>query len=321
MFLPKTGEEILENKILGIHHITALASEPQKNYNFYTKILGLRMVKKTVNFDAPDVYHLYYGDKKGTPGTNLTFFPFPDATRGKRGVGEINKIIFRIPANSLEYWIDRITSFNISFSMTHRNVERGIEFLDPDGMLLELRENEDSVSLEYWEDSPVPQKYFISNFLGVKILIQNREKTSKVLTDLLGFESEKSESGNIFTVETDQGIQIIELEERNDLPNARISAGSVHHIAWRTKNKNEQSEWRRKVIDFDLHSTQIIDRQYFNSIYFREPGGVLFEIATDEPGFLIDEKIEDLGKSLKLPPQHEEQRKMIESVLPELVQK
>ncbi len=311
----------MENKILGIHHITALASEPQKNYNFYTKILGLRMVKKTVNFDAPDVYHLYYGDKKGTPGTNLTFFPFPDATRGKRGVGEINKIIFRIPANSLEYWIDRITSFNISFSMTHRNVERGIEFLDPDGMLLELRENEDSVSLEYWEDSPVPQKYFISNFLGVKILIQNREKTSKVLTDLLGFESEKSESGNIFTVETDQGIQIIELEERKDLPNARISAGSVHHIAWRTKNKNEQSEWRRKVIDFDLHSTQIIDRQYFDSIYFREPGGVLFEIATDEPGFLIDEKIEDLGKSLKLPPQYEEQRKMIESVLPELVQK
>jgi glyoxalase family protein len=313
----------MENNITGIHHITAMAGNPQTNYDFYTHILGLRFIKKTVNFDAPDVYHFYYGDETGTPGTILTFFPFPDARRGKRGTGEISKISFRIPANSLDYWVDRLSALAVSFNSP--SVHFGypyLSFLDPDGMMVELVADPIADSIPGWNNGDIQADHSIRNFFGVEFLLNDSTETETLLSNVLGFKFIES-INNIKRYSTGDGssLSFIDLKPNLQIGPPQNGAGTVHHIAWRTANDETQNNWRNKIIEHGLFPTEQRDRNYFRSIYFREPGGILFEIATDEPGFLIDEDFQSLGTELKLPEWYESKRDIIESQLYPLVTK
>ncbi len=296
--------------IEGLHHITALASDPQRNVDFYTGFLGLRLVKQTVNFDAPDVYHLYYGDEIGRPGTILTFFPFPDAARGKKGAGETSAVAFSIPRGSGDFWIERLSRKGISFLGPEARFEQKlISFEDPDGMRVELLEN-----------GPAGHPpHAIRRFHGVTLTHRSAGPTAAFLTAALGFASAGTEgSRRRFTAGSGDAEACIDIIEDPAAPVARQSAGSVHHIAWRVKDDAAQLEWRQALVKSGAAPTQVIDRQYFHSIYFREPGGVLFEIATDPPGFSVDEAVDSLGSRLRLPPWLEPQRSVIERHLPPL---
>ncbi len=302
----------------GIHHTTALASDPQQNVDFYINVLGLRLVKQTVNFDAPDVYHLYYGDETGTPGTILTFFPFVHAARGKRGVGEISSVAFAVPEPSRGYWIHRLSRFGIRFEGPFsRYGQEVISFEDPDGMVVDLVFNRSALEHRAWSGSPVPQEHSVQRLHGATLLLANREKTERIILDQLGFRYVGHENGRFrYVTGSATSEALIDLVVNPDLPPARQSAGSVHHIAWRVADGEAQRQWRTVIADAKLHVTEVLDRQYFQSIYFREPGGVLFEIATDIPGFIVDESVENLGSQLKLPPWLEPERTKIERILP-----
>jgi len=302
--------------LLGIHHITALASDPQLNVDFYTDVLGLRLVKKTVNFDSPDVYHLYYGDEIGTPGTLLTFFPFPNAARGKRGSGEISAIAYTVGRSSLDYWMTRLSSKGISFDgPTDRYGDPVIAFLDPDGMKLELVVSDARQAAKAWSKGPVSGEHSLARFHGVTIQQHNAMNTIAFMEGL-GFRKEDS-NGNRrrFLVGAADAAATVDVIADPSLPPARQSAGSVHHIAWRVPDDGTQAAWRERILGTKSYVTEIVDRCYFRSIYFREPGGVLYEIATNGPGMLIDENIESLGTALKLPPWMESQRAGIEKNL------
>ena len=306
--------------INGIHHITALASDPQQNVDFYTGVLGLRLVKRTVNFDAPDVYHLYYGDGIGRPGTILTFFPFPDAARGKRGTGEITAISFSVPKSSIEFWVHRLSSHGIHIDgpTTHFNDEL-ISFLDPDGMMIELVFEDWSSDERRWPGNPIGPEYAIQRIHGSTMQLRAKEQTDRMLIHTLGFKH-VSQSGSGFRYSIGEGVSkaFLDLLINPGLPYARQSAGSVHHIAWSIENDESQREWRQNIINAGLEVTEILDRKYFHSIYFREPGGVLFEIATNTPGFTVDESFEQLGSRLILPQRFEQQRAKLERLLPPL---
>jgi glyoxalase family protein len=304
--------------INGIHHITALASDPQRNLDFYAGVLGLRLVKRTVNFDAPDVYHLYYGDETGQPGTILTFFPFINAARGRRGIGEISAVAFSIPKGSLEYWVARLSSNGIHLDgPSERFGDEVIAFEDPDGMMIELVVSDMPSSYLHWAKSTVPEEFAIRRIHGATLLLGAKEATDKFLTESLGFQH-VAQSGNRhrYRIVGDESDAALDLLINPNLPHARQSAGSVHHIAWRTADVAAQQVWRQSIADAGIPVTDILDRSYFHSIYFREPGGVLFEIATDQPGFRVDEALESLGTHLKLPAWLEDQREKIERVLP-----
>ena len=306
--------------VRGIHHITALASDPQRNVDFYTGVLGLRLVKQTVNFDAPDVYHLYYGDESGKPGTLLTFFPFPNAARGKRGTGEISAIGFDVPVQSLDFWIARLSRLDIRFDgPLSRFGESTIAFQDPDGMLIELVFNPVLHSVHAWHGSPVPDEYATRKLHGVTFQLAERVPTGTLLENILGFQYE-GQDGNRhrYSIGNDLDGAILDIIVRPDMPRARQSAGSIHHIAWRVPDASSQAEYRTRIIAAGLHATDALDRRYFQSVYFREPGGVLFELATDGPGFTVDEPLEELGSRLKLPPWLEPERQRIERILPPL---
>jgi len=306
----------MENNIQGLHHITVLASDPQRNYDFYTKVMGLRFVKKTVNFDAPDVYHFYFGDEVGTPGTILTFFPFPNARTGRRGVGEATTVGFAIPKGSMDFWIERLSRHGIDFGGPDKKFEDDlITFSDPDGMQIELVEG-DVEHLIGWETNDLPRQHAIRKFSGTTVRLKNSEKTEDLIKDILGFTfyGESTHLKRYISGEGDHGA-IFDIITDPDGPYALQSAGSVHHIAWRTENIASQREWMRHLRSHGFHTTEVIDRNYFHSIYFREPGGVLFEIATDEPGFMVDEDRESLGQALKLPEQYESRRSEIENRL------
>ena len=306
--------------ILGIHHITALASDPQQNLDFYTGFLGLRLVKLTVNFDAPDVYHLYYGDDAGRPGTIMTFFPFPDAVKGKRGAGEISAVSFLVPAGSVDFWTGRLSAQGISFDGPERRFGRQlISFDDPDGMRVELLEDPSAAVRAGWTGGPVEERFAVRAFHGVTILHHAASPTAAFLTQGLGFSPVATEGGRQrFAGGGAEGRGFVDIVEDPAAPAARQSAGSVHHIAWRVKDDDEQLRWRQELQKKGASPTPVMDRQYFHSIYFREPGGVLFEIATDPPGFATDETVETLGSHLKLPPWLEKQRPLIERHLPPL---
>lgn len=306
--------------ILGIHHITALASDPQRSVDFYAGFLGLRLVKQTVNFDAPDVYHLYYGDEAGHPGTILTFFPFLDAARGKRGVGEISAVAFSIPSQSLNFWVDRLAGNAVHFDGPVRRFNDDVvSFEDPDGMLVELVPNAAVESIAAWKGSTVDQHHAIRRIHSVTLTELNLQVTSTFLKDMLGFEVRES-GGSRYRYMVGDGIAeaMVDVVVAENAPQARQSAGSVHHIAWRVADDQEQLVWRERLASSGYGVTQVLDRYYFRSIYFREPGGILFEIATDPPGFLIDEPVSELGSHLKLPPWMESQRSTIERMLPPL---
>jgi glyoxalase family protein len=302
----------------GVHHITALASDPQVNVDFYVGFLGLRLVKQTVNFDAPDVYHLYYGDELGRPGTILTFFPFPDAARGKRGAGEISAVAFSVPAGSLEFWAERLSRSGIELNGPQKRFgEEVVSFHDPDGMEVELVADPSLNGVPGWTGSAVDGRYAIRRFHGVTIMHRELGPAGAFLTDVMGFARGQSEgSRNRFLAGPQEAQARVDvLVDAAALP-ARQSAGSVHHIAWRAKDDEEQLAWRKDLSRAGASPTPVIDRQYFHSVYFREPGGVLFEIATDPPGFATDETADNLGTSLKLPPWLESERQLIQRHLP-----
>lgn len=308
------------SSILGIHHITALARDPQRNVDFYTDTLGLRMVKLTVNFDDPGTYHLYYGDELGRPGTILTFFPWPRSAQGYRGAGQATVTSFRVPPSSLAYWQDRLSEAGVKHEEVATRFGREVLVLyDPDGLKLELVAEEGGAPFEPWSVAPVPAEFAIRGFAGVTLTESDASSTARFLVDVLQFESAGKDGNRLrFKTGKGDGAATIEVEERSDGSPGRIAVGTVHHVAWRVASDGAQQEWREGLSGAGVRVTPVRDRQYFRSIYFHEPGGVLFEIATDPPGFTVDEAPQDLGRSLRLPPWLEPHRGELERTLPPL---
>ena len=308
------------DRILGIHHVTAITADPQKNIDFYCGILGLRLVKLTVNFDDPASYHLYYGDELGRPGTIITFFAWPGAYRGQIGPPQVTVTAFAVPADALTYWSTRLTENHIPWQWADdRFGQRGLAFGDPDGMRLELV-GETVPRGHAWAAGPVPAEHAIRGFHGVTISEEGYEKTAGVITDLMGFKAAGNEH-NRFRYRPDSAEGVGMVIDLLCVPGARhgsTGAGVVHHIAFRTADDPQQERWQQKIAKAGLNVSPVMDRTYFHSIYYREPGGVLFEIATDSPGFTFDEPAEQLGSRLMLPPWMHAHRAEIERAVPPL---
>jgi glyoxalase family protein len=301
--------------IVGLHHVTAYASNPQRNLDFYTETLGLRFVKKTVNFDDPGTYHFYFGDDAGSPGTILTFFPWPHAARGIAGAGETTHTAFSVPAGSLDYWHKRLSDEGV---LVERSVKRFDEdvltFADPDGMKLELVAHADAGAANPSRFGTVAPEHAIRGFFGVTLLEHDLRATEATLK-LMGFEQLAQEGNRVrFIAAGDALGRRIDVVVDPKAGFGRPGAGSVHHIAFRAPDEEAQLEWRAEI-EQHLQVTTVQDRDYFRSIYFREPGGVLFEMATDPPGFTLDEPIESLGEALRIPHWLEPRRAMIEQRL------
>ncbi len=312
----------MKEEIPGIHHVTAIAGDPQQNLNFYAGTLGLRLVKRTINFDDPGTYHLYYGDEAGTPGTILTFFPWPGIRRGRAGTGQATSVAFSIPESSLGFWIERLTKRNVEYEKPARRFDEAVlAFRDGDGLMLELVADRNAAKRAGWKRGSVPPEHAIRGIHSVTLCVDGYEHTAKLLTETMGFR-QTGEEGSVFRYATDEGGAGAQVDIRcaPDFWPGVVAGGSVHHVAWRARDDAAQKTWRASVAATGLNVTPVLDRQYFRSIYFREPGGVLFEIATDPPGFTIDEPLERLGTELKLPSWLEQNRREIESVLPRLAQ-
>jgi len=309
---------IITSKIPGLHHVTAIASDPQRNLDFYVGLLGLRFVKRTVNFDDPGTYHFYFGDGRGTPGTILTFFPWPGAGRGRRGTGQVESTAFAISPDSIDYWLKRFKQQHVAAEKISRFGEDVIRFVDPDGLLLELAASRTPAPVEAWPDNPIPLEHALHGFHSVSVALDGYEKTARLLTNSFGYRLIE-QSGNRFRFasagETAPG-RIVDLLCMPAAGIGRVAAGSVHHIAFRAKDEAEQLKWREHLVELDYNVTPVIDRTYFHSIYFREPGGILFEIATEPPGFTLDENLGELGMHLRLPAWFEPSRCEIEEILP-----
>ena len=312
----------MENKILGLHHITAIAGAAQRNYEFYTKLLGLRLVKKTVNFDDPGTYHFYYGDEVGSPGSILTFFPWEGVRKGRAGIGMATEIGYSVPEGSLDFWKKRFAQLNVKHQPAGESFgEQYLQFEDPDGLLLNLIVAKTGDNRKPWTTTDVKENAAIKGFHSAVLTLQKNEPTAKILTDIFGYQFLKQE-GNRYRFITDATptANIIDIAEEPNGQQGINAGGTNHHIAFRAKDDNILMEFREKVRAAGLHITEKIDRNYFYSLYFREPGGVLFEIASDNPGFATDETVSELGTHLMLPPQYEKNRKQIEEVLPMLHQ-
>jgi len=307
----------MSNHVLGIHHVTAMAGDPQKNINFYAGVLGLRMVKKTVNFDDPYTYHFYYGDEHGNPGTIMTFFPWNrNGLRGRRGTGQLSVTGFSVPQNSLKYWADRLKELNVHFAGPYtRFDEEVITLFDPDELELELVASTAEQRVG-WKNGVIPPEHAVRGFYGVTLSISSYEKTALLMTDTLGFRELKKD-GNRFRYDSGEGGPgtIVDILWQPDGFPGTVGVGAVHHVAWRVKNDDTQLNMRRTLLKEGYNVTPVMDRNYFHSIYFRDPGQVLFEIATDPPGFTVDEKPEELGRGLKLPLWLESSRGEIEERL------
>jgi glyoxalase family protein len=301
----------------GIHHITAMAGDPQANVDFYTRALGLRLVKRTVNFDDPGTYHFYYGDETGRPGTILTFFPWgAGALRGRIGNGQVSVTGFAIPAGSMGYWVERLSARGVSFDgPAGRFDESAISFRDPDGVALELVEAA-SDARPGRSSGDVPPEHAVRGFHQATLSLEGFERTAELVTGSLGFRR-LGESGNRFRYTAGDGAPgtILDLVCEPGRSRGAMGAGAVHHIAFRAATDEVQRALRDRLIEHGYDVTPVLDRRYFRSIYFREPGGVLFEVATDAPGFLIDETPAELGTRLKLPPWLEDARARIETRL------
>ncbi|CAM3474947.1 MULTISPECIES: ring-cleaving dioxygenase [Saccharibacillus] len=297
----------------GIHHITAFAGDPQANVDFYAGVLGLRMVKKTINFDAPDVYHLYFGNEEGSPGTIITFFPFPGARRGRIGGGQVGFTTYVIPEGAMAFWRERLHGLGISVTEAERFGEHYLQFRDNEGLQLELVERAAGAA-STWSFGGVPADKAIKGFGGAVLYSIEPERTAYVLEQVLGMEKIGEFAGfGRFRATGDLG-NLIDLPMKA-VPRGAGGAGTVHHIAWRAKDFEEHEAWRGVVNGGGFQPTPVIDRQYFHAVYFREEGGILFEIATDPPGFAVDEAQENLGEVLMLPAWYEDKRTQIEDGL------
>ena len=302
--------------ISGIHHVTALVGDPQQNVNFYAGILGLRLVKKTINFDNPEVYHLYYGDEAGQPGTIMTFFPYPDLPKGARGTGQMTYTSFSIPENALDYWMERLKKYNIPFQGPFNRLEESvISFDDYDGLGIELVANAHD-KRPSWSNGKIPGEFAVKGFYTVTLSEEGYERTAGLLTETMQHKL-VTEKGNRFRYESGEGGagNYVDVLCEPDSIRAKPGAGTVHHVAFRTSTAETQLDIRDQVVKLGYNTTPVLDRNYFTSIYFREPGHVLFEIATDVPGFTVDEALAELGTNLKLPSWQEENRALIESGL------
>jgi glyoxalase family protein len=304
--------------VLGLHHVTAIATDPQKNIDFYAGVLGLRFIKQTVNFDDPGTYHLYYGDTTGRPGTAMTFFPWPGARRGRAGLGQAAVTQFAIASDALGYWIERLVQHGIAYEgpVTRFGHERVLSFHDHDGLLLELVATDAAVTLPGW-DGVVPGPMSIRGFHATTLWVGALEPTADVLVQQLGFrEAARSDTTTRFVVGEGGPGEIVDVRAIPGFLPGMGGAGTVHHVAFRAGDDTAEHELRAQVVAAGLQITEQIDRTYFHSMYFREPGHVLFELATDAPGFTVDEPVALLGTSLQLPPQYEPMRAQIESRLP-----
>jgi glyoxalase family protein len=310
----------MENKVLGIHHITAIAGNAKRNYEFYTKVLGLRLVKKTVNFDDPGTYHFYFGDEVGTPGTILTFFPWEGIQKGKTGPGMATEIGYTVPEGSLAFWTEHLQKHNVKINDTGtRFGESFITFEDPDGLVLTLIVPATADARTGWETPDIKNTAATKGFHGITLTLKDIRPTAKVLKDIFDYTLE-AEEGNrhryrTHAIDTASVVDLVEAPATQQGVNA---GGTIHHVAFRVKDESVLMAYRDKVLQYGLSITPKIDRNYFFSLYFREPGGVLFELATDNPGFAVDEPVEALGTNLKLPSQYENYRSEIEKVLPVL---
>lgn len=310
----------MSQQILGIHHITAIAGNAKKNYDFYTKILGLRLVKKTVNFDDPGTYHLYYGNKSGQPGTILTFFPWEGVRRGRIGTGQATSTSFSIPEGSLSFWLNRFQEHGVIYNNPNKRFdEEALAFVDPDGLKLELVSHSKTDSRTPWETEEISNNHGIRGFYNTTLSLEVHEVTANLLNDLLGYELLDEHVNRFrFINRVSQHANIIDLICLPSGKKGIVAGGSIHHIAFRVANEADQLEVREKLIEKGFNVTPQLDRNYFKSIYFREPGGVLFEIATDPPGFTVDEELDNLGNELKLPLWLEPKRNELIEVLPDL---
>lgn len=304
--------------IKGLHHVTAIARDPQRNIDFYRNVLGQRLVKRTVNFDAPDTYHFYFGDETGSPGSILTFFAWPNMRRGVRGNGETNAVAYNVPAGSLGFWQEQLKQNGITpKAIEKRFGEDVLTFDDPDGMRVELVESAFAAPVRFWEAGPIPQAYALKGFHGVTLWLDEVEPTAGLLTNQMGYSAAGNEGDRYrFVGDSKVSGHIVDIVHRPGKTPAGFGAGSIHHIAFRTPADEEQLEYQKLIREAGLRVTDVMDRSYFHSIYFREPGGVLFEIATDNPGFAIDEPAQTLGETLKLPEWFEPNRTVIEQSLP-----
>ena len=302
----------------GIHHVTAISGNAARNVDFYTRILGLRLVKKTVNFDDPGTYHLYYGDEQGKPGTILTFFPWEHAGPGSKGDGLTEETAFRVPAESIGYWTHRF----IEKGVPHKGLERRfgqpvLSFTDPDGMNLALVGVAGAVIEPAWSDGNVAAENAIRGFHGVTLMLEKAAPTGAILTRVFGF-AETGREGHLVRYETGREVEhAVTIRETGAFLPGHMGQGAVHHVAFRAADDAEQSAMSDKLrSEHGMKPTEQLDRQYFRSVYFREPGGILFEIATDHPGFAVDEPLATLGHELKLPAFLESRRREIEAALP-----
>ena len=303
----------------GIHHVTAISGPARRNVDFYTRTLGLRLVKKTVNFDDPGTYHFYYGDETGQPGTILTFFPWEHVAPGRLGVGETQETTFRVPETSVGYWTHRFVERGVAHEAVEKRFgETVLSFRDPDGMRLALVAVRGIETEPAWNRGEVPGEHAIRGFHGVSLLLREVAPTGVILTDVFGFSEIGREGPTVrFKADGTEIGGIVDIRVAGDFLRSRQGGGSVHHIAFRAADDEAEFAMMRKLAEnHGIRTTDQKDRNYFRSLYFREPGGVLFEIATDIPGFAVDEPVSSLGQSLKLPPQYEPRRKDIEAVLP-----
>ena len=313
----------------GIHHVTAIASDPQRNLDFYVGVLGLHLVKRTVNFDDPTTYHFYFGDEVGHPGTILTFFPWPNARHARQGAGQAVVISLSIAPSSVGYWLDRLLRHHVSFEqpVTRFDGERVIAFKDPDGLLLELVAHADNdapvpppqPAHDHPGSSHVPAEHAVRGIYAVTLWLDSYQRTAELLTDQLGFHLAR-EQGSIYRFVAAHGGPGAMLDVRvvPGLWQGGLGAGTIHHIAFRAENDAVQMAMRTELASLGYSMTPQLDRDYFRSVYFREPGGVLFEIATDAPGFTVDEPQDQLGRTLRLPAWLEPRRFEIEALLPNI---
>lgn len=304
----------------GIHHITAIVGNPQENVDFYAGVLGLRLVKKTINFDDPGTYHLYFGNEGGEPGTIITFFPWDQAYKGKIGDGQVGVMTYAVPSGAFGFWEQRLLKFGVPFEKTARFEEQYIAFEDPHGLHLELVERE-AGKPNAWNFGSIGPEAAIKGFAGATLFTANAEKTTELLESGLGLKKAGQENDLVrFHASAELG-NVIDVKLTPIGP-GRMGAGTVHHIAWRADDNADQIDWKRQIEEFGLQVTPVQERNYFKAIYFREYGDILFEIATDPPGFAIDETPETLGEGLMLPKQYEHYRaRLNQDLMPIAVRK
>ena len=304
----------MTQRTAGIHHITAFVGNAQANADFYAGLLGLRLVKKTINFDAPEVYHLYFGNETGSPGTIITFFPFENGRKGVVGGGQVGYTTFAVPIGALPFWEARLASFAVPFERSERFGETYLRFKDRDGLQLELVERE-SGEPSQWAFGGVPAEKAIKGFGGAMLFSMAPDSTMHTLEHVFGLERVGEENGWVRFRAAGELGNVIDVNA-GPMGRGRGGAGTIHHIAWRANDVEDQEAWRGRVAEGGFQPTPIVDRQYFTAVYFREAGEILFEIATDPPGFLRDEPYETLGEKLMLPEWFETHRAQIEEGLP-----